>query len=129
MRWSPLKSCVGKYTVTPTLVRDLPRFKKRLRRLERKYPKTIDEVECLIASLAQGNRPGQVVPRIGYTVYKVRLPNRAARRGKSGGFRVIYYAQFSDRVTLLTIYSKTDETDISDREIQALAQEADEAGR
>ena len=68
-------------------------------------------------------------PRVGYTVYKVRLPNRAARRGKSGGFRIIYYAQFSDRVTLLTIYSKTDETDISLREIQELAQEADEANR
>ena len=74
-------------------------------------------------------RPGQRIPRVGYTVYKVRLPNRAARRGKSGGFRVIYYVQFSDRVTLLTIYSKTDETDISAREIQELAQEADEDKR
>jgi len=56
----------------------------------------------------------------------VRLPNRAARRGKSGGFRVIYYVQFSDRVTLLTIYSKTDETDLSIAEIRQLALEADE---
>ena len=77
----------------------------------------------------QDERPGARIPRVGYTVYKVRLPNRAARRGKSGGFRVIYYAQFSDRVTLLTIYSKTDETDISAREIQELAQEADQANR
>lgn len=45
------------------------------------------------------------------------------RRGKSGGFRVIYYAQFSDRVTLLTIYSKTDDTDISIAEIRSLVQE------
>lgn len=90
MRWNPLKSCVGKFTVRPTRVRDLPRFKKRLGRLERKYPKTIDEVESLIAILAQGERPGQLVPGVGYTVYKARLPNRAAGRGKSGGFRVIY---------------------------------------
>ena len=108
----------------PTLVRDLPTFKKRLGRLERKYPKTIDEVASLIAKLAQGERPGQLIPHIGFTVYKVRLPNRAARRGKSGGFRVIYYAQFSDRVTLLTIYSKTDDTDISVAEIRQLAMEA-----
>ena len=110
----------------PTQVRDLPSFKKRLGRLERKYPNTIDEVENLIASLARGERPGQRIPRIGYTVYKVRLPNRAAQRGKSSGFRVIYYAQFSDRVTLLTIYSKTDDTDISAAEIRQLALEADE---
>ncbi|MDE2775800.1 MAG: type II toxin-antitoxin system RelE/ParE family toxin [Chloroflexota bacterium] len=113
----------------PTLVRDLPRFKKRLGRIERKYPKTIDAVESLIASLAQGKRPGQRIPRVGYTVYKVRLPNRAARRGKSGGFRVIYYAQVEDVVTLLTIYSKSEESDISAREIEQLAREADEAAR
>ncbi|MCY3833346.1 MAG: type II toxin-antitoxin system RelE/ParE family toxin [Chloroflexi bacterium] len=121
-----MRSYVGKSTVIPTVVRELPRFKKRLGRLERKYPKTIDEVESLIASLAQGKRPGQLVPRVGYTVYKVRLPNRAARRGKSGGFRVIYYAQLSDCVTLLTIYSKTDEEDISIAEIRQLAMEAEQ---
>ena len=113
----------------PTLVRDLPNFKKRLGRIERKYPKTIDAIENLIASLAQGDRPGQRVPRVGYAVYKVRMPNRAARRGKSGGFRVIYYAQIEDVVTLLTIYSKSDEVDISTSEIQQLAREADEALR
>ncbi len=110
----------------PTLVRDLPSFKKRLGRIERKYPKTINEVENLIASLAQGERPGQRISGVGYTVYKVRLPNRAARRGKSGGFRVIYYAQLSDRVSLLTIYSKTDDTDISIAEIRQLVSEANE---
>ncbi len=67
------------------------------------------------------------MPGVGYTVYKARLPNRSAQRGKSGGFRVIYYVQIEDLVTLLTIYSKTEETDISVREIQQLAQEADEA--
>lgn len=126
MRWNPLKSCVGKYTARPTLVRDLPIFKRRLGRLERKYPKTIDEVESLIASLARGDRPGQLVPGVGYTVYKVRLPNRAARRGKSGGFRVISYAQFSDRVILLTIYSKSDQIDIGIAEIRDLVLEAED---
>ena len=65
------------------------------------------------------------MPGVGYTVYKARLPNRSAQRGKSGGFRVIYYVQIEDLVTLLTIYSKTEETDISLREIRQLAQEAD----
>ncbi len=68
-------------------------------------------------------------PRVGYAVYKVRLPNRSARRGKSGGFRVIYYAQIEDVVTLLTIYSKFEDSDISTREIQQLAREADETLR
>ena len=46
-----------------------------------------------------------------------------ARRGKSGGFRVIYYAQIEDVATLLTIYSKFEETDISTAEIRQLVME------
>ncbi len=113
----------------PTTVRYHPLFGKQLERLERKYHRTTDEVDGLLVQLEQDQRPGQRIPRVGYAVYKVRLPNRAARRGKSGGFRVIYYAQLSDRVTLLTIYSKTEASDISVREIQELAQEADDARR
>ena len=75
--------------------------------------------------LQDDERPGSRVPGVGYTVYKVRLPNRAARRGKSGGFRVIYYAQFKDRVMLLAIYSKTDEIDVSAAEIRRLVIEAE----
>ncbi len=110
----------------PKNVRVLPEFDKRLERLERKYRRTADEVDSLLVQLECGERPGQRIPRVGFSVYKVRLPNRAARRGKSGGFRVIYYAQIEDVVTLLTIYSKSEESDISAREIQELAREADE---
>ncbi len=42
------------------------------------------------------------------------------------GFRVIYYAQFHDRVTLLAIYSKSDEADISIAELRQLASEAEQ---
>ena len=113
----------------PTRVDIHDAFRKRSKSLGRKFPSVTDDVRQLISRLEKGERPGQLIPRVGYTVYKVRLPNRAARRGKSGGFRVIYYVRFSDHVVLLAIYSKTDESDISVREIQALAREADAAGR
>ncbi len=121
-----MKRYVEESTAMPTTVKYHPLFGKQLERLERKYRRTADEVDSLLVQLERGERPGQRIPRVGYAVYKVRLPNRAARRGKSGGFRVIYYVQFSDRVTLLTIYSKSDENDISARAIQELAREADE---
>ncbi len=110
----------------PTTIEYLPRFDRRLERLERKYPRTYFAVDRLIIQLEQGLRPGQLIPNVGYTLYKVRLPNRAARRGKRGGFRVIYYAQFHDRVTLLAIYSKSDEADISIAELRQLASEAEQ---
>jgi len=111
----------------PTKVDTHPRFRNRARRLRRRFPSIHVDLRPLIQRIRNDERPGQRIPRVGYTVYKVRLPNRAARRGKSGGFRVIYYAQVEDVVTLLTIYSKSEESDISAREIEQLAREADEA--
>ena len=108
----------------PTIVNTLPIFEKRLERLERNYPKALDEVLNLIEQLEQDHRPGDKVPGLGFDVYKTRLRNPAAQRGKSGGFRVIYYLQLANHVTLLTIYSKTEQADLSRREIQQLVAEA-----
>ena len=126
MRWNSLTSLNAKLWLMPTKVDTHPRFRKRTKRLRRRFPSIHLDLRPLFQRLQNDERPGQLVPCVGYTVYKVRLPNRAARRGKSGGFRVIYYVQFSDRITLLTIYSKSDETDISIAEIRQLAMEADQ---
>jgi mRNA-degrading endonuclease RelE of RelBE toxin-antitoxin system len=47
----------------------------------------------------------------------LRIANSDARRGKSGGYRTIYYLPSAERVVLLTIYSKSDQADISAKEI------------
>lgn len=100
----------------PTTVDTHPTFRKRTRRLRRRFASIHLELRPLFQRLRNDERPGQRIPGVGYTVYKVRLPNRAARRGKSGGFRVI----------LLTIYSKTDDTDISVGEIRQLVLETEQ---
>ena len=63
--------------------------------------------------------------RVGRNVYKVRLPNRSARRGKSGGFRVIYQERDGVLVLLLLIYSKTERADIPDEAIRRVIAEFD----
>jgi len=64
------------------------------------------------------------VPRLrlkGNRVYKTRLENPDANKGKSGGFRVIWYLVTSDKeIYPLTIYSKSDEEDISPKEIMGM---------
>ena len=57
---------------------------------------------------------------LGSVVYKERLRNPAVPGGKPKGYRVIYYAQLADRVKLLTIYSKPEQEDISNSEIELL---------
>ena len=99
-------------------------FNKELRRLARKYPSVADVVDELISQLESDDRPDALLPGLGYTVYKVHLPNRSARRGKSGGFRVIYYEQEETLVLLLIIYSKTEASDVPDDAIQRLITES-----
>jgi len=70
-------------------------------------------------ALGDGHRPGDEAPDVGYAgVFKDRLRNRSARRGKRGGFRIIYYVPRIDEVFLLLIYSKTEVNDISAHEIR-----------
>ena len=104
-----------------TTVRIPADFIKQLERLQNKYPSVNAEVERLVDQLEQGARPGRLVPNVGYSgVYKERLPNRSARRGKRGGFRVIYYVQVASRVYLLLVYSKTEVDNVPAREIKSV---------
>lgn len=113
----------------PTSVESSPLFRRHLRRLRRKYPKVEDEIEKFSGELEQDARPGDQIPDVGYEAYKVRLPNPSAKRGKSGGFRVIYYVQLVDRVILLDIYSKTDQADIPPERITQMIEDlVDEEG-
>jgi mRNA-degrading endonuclease RelE of RelBE toxin-antitoxin system len=95
-------------------------FEDELSRLDDKYPGAEAEVATLVDQLANGELPGDLIPNVGSTVYKVRLANRAARRGKRGGFRVIYYVRVREHIYMLTIYSKTKREDVTAAEIRAL---------
>lgn len=96
----------------PTTVNIPPEARQDIKHLKRKYPAVTDEIRNLIRQLEDDERPGDKIPNVGYDVYKVRLPNPSARRGKSGGFRVIYYVRVADQVFLLRVYSKTEQSDI-----------------
>ena len=108
----------------PTKVDIGKTFNRQLRRLARRYPSIADTVDQLIVQLETDVRPGAKLTGIGYEAYKVRLPNRSARRGKSGGFRVIYQDRSSHLVLLLLIYSKTERADIPDDVIIRLIEES-----
>ena len=64
-----------------------PIFLKALKRLNKKYPNVADDLRDLTDQLEAGQTPGDQIQGLKYTVYKARLRNRAASRGKSGGFR------------------------------------------
>jgi mRNA-degrading endonuclease RelE of RelBE toxin-antitoxin system len=73
----------------------------------------------------RGDTPGDQVQGVKYTVYKVRVRNSDTRKGKSGGYRVIYYVRTADHIILIAVSSKTERTDITSDELRRLIEALD----
>lgn len=109
---------------TPTItVQFTPEFKRNLRTLAKKYRHIREDIEPIIVALQTGELPGDQVPGIGHTIFKVRASNRDRAKGKSGGYRVIYYLRTTTDIILVTIYSKTEQSDISMEQIRHIVSE------
>lgn len=100
-----------------------PEFKRNLRTLAKKYPYVRSDVQPFIEQIRHGELLGDQVQGTGYTIFKVRIRNRDVSRGKSGGYRVIYYLKTATAVILVTIYSKTEQSDISSAKIKKILSE------
>lgn len=94
-----------------------PTFEKNLKRLAQRYRRIREDLEPILDALAAGQTLGDRIQGAQAVVYKVRVPNSDTRKGKSGGYRMIYYLPSDVATVLLTIYSKTDQADIPADEI------------
>ena len=99
-------------------------FTAIVNRLQKKYPHVVDDVLTLIGQLEKGEILGDRLQELApYIVYKVRVKNSDARKGKRGGYRVIYYIKTVDQVMLATLYYKLDRADISAKELKRIIDE------
>ena len=97
-----------------------PEFKRNVRQLAKKYRRIKTDVQPFLDSLEQGQTPGDRVPTVQYEVFKVRLSNSDSAKGRSGGYRIVYQRRTNGTVVLITIYSKTEQQDITPNEIRAI---------
>jgi mRNA-degrading endonuclease RelE of RelBE toxin-antitoxin system len=107
----------------PVEVRFAPQFKRDLKRLARKYRHIRKDLDPVINAISAGETPGNRISGIQGIVFKHRVRNRDARRGTRGGYRLIYYIPSPRQVILITIYSKSDQTDMSADEIARIIEE------
>jgi len=107
-------------------VRYTEAFKRQLNRLSRKYRRIRTDIEPVIQSLEAGETPGDQIPGVGHPLYKVRVKNTDARHGQRGGYRLIYYLQTAHDALLVTIYSKTEQTDIDAADLKQILDEEGE---
>ncbi|MEA5552061.1 type II toxin-antitoxin system RelE/ParE family toxin [Anabaena cylindrica UHCC 0172] len=104
-----------------------PRFQRDLRELAKRYRSIRSDIQPLIDQLQAGEIPGDRIAGVKYQVFKVRIKNSNIQKGKSGGYRVIYYLKNAQGIILTTIYSKSDLTDVNNEIIeQAIAQYEEE---
>jgi len=93
-------------------------FDKQLKRLSGKFPSLKDEYIQLIKDLENNPEMGK---SLGNNCYKIRLAIAAKGKGKSGGARIITHIHYEgNAVFLLSIYDKSEQKDITDREIKSL---------
>lgn len=113
-------------STNPIQVEFTQEFKAQLRRLKKRYRSIQKDLAPLLESLLAGETPGDQVPNTGYKVFKVRLSNRDAQRGKSGGYRVIYWLETANKRLLIDIYSKSDQSNLDSSLIHQIIERLEE---
>ena len=101
-----------------------PSFKRSIKKLKKRFPSVKQDVELAIEVLLEHPTLGTVIPG-GAGGRKFRVKNSDLERGKSGGYRLLYYIeeQKVHRLYLLLLYAKSDRETISLQEIQQLLKE------
>lgn len=99
------------------------RFQKDLRSLAKRYRSIRQDLQFFIGQLEAGKFMGDQISGIAYPVYKVRLKNSDIQKGKSGGYRVIYYLKTETKLILMTIYSKSDRADLQNSFIESIVKD------
>lgn len=102
-----------------------PEFKRNLRSLAKKYRRIRSDIQPVVEQIQHGDFVGDQIPKTGeYTLFKVRVENSDLRKGKSAGYRLIYSLQSKTKIILVTIYSKTEQSDISPTQIRRIIAQA-----
>ncbi|NJL66750.1 MAG: type II toxin-antitoxin system RelE/ParE family toxin [Microcoleus sp. SM1_3_4] len=111
-------------TDTPSIeIRLTPEFQRKLRTLAKKYRQVQADLRPIVEQLQFGALLGDRIPGIGSPVMKVRLKNSDIQKGKSGGYRLIYWISSPESIVLLDIYSKSEQQDIEVAEIRQIIKE------
>ena len=105
---------------SPVRVLTADEFKAQIRILKKRYRQIRSDIQPLILQLKNGENPGDQISGTGYIAYKVRTKNSDIRKGKSGGYRVIYQVLTATIVVLLYIYAKSDQDDVAAADIRAI---------
>ncbi len=93
-------------------------FERKLKRLAKKYKSLASDLASVIDDLIENPTLGTP---IGKDCYKLRIAISSKGNGKSGGARMITYVRIvKQTVFLMDIYDKSEQANITNKELQML---------
>ncbi|MDB5142255.1 MAG: hypothetical protein JWQ66_968 [Mucilaginibacter sp.] len=96
----------------------IPHFDKEFKRLSKKHHSIKSDLANLVTELVKNPIMGNMITK---NCYKIRMAITSKGKGKSGGARIITYVIAPDEtIFLLSIYDKSEQINISDRELLEL---------
>lgn len=104
------------------IIKTTDSFDKSAKKLFKKYPSFIKDLESLKIQLLKNPTDGI---QLGKDCYKIRMSISSKNKGKSGGARVITYIKVEKKlITLLDVYDKSEKENITEKELTALIKKA-----
>lgn len=100
-----------------------PEYKRNLKNLAKKYRHIRYDTQNIFVELQKGNFMGDKLSGFELEIYKVRVQNSDIKKGKSGGYRLIYLVESETSILLLTIYSKSEQEDLKNNQIKSIVEE------
>lgn len=102
-------------------------FNRSTKKLRKKYPRIKKDILPLIDKLEQGIFEGDRLQGFDGEVYKVRINSSDQKKGKRGGYRILYYVITEDSdVWLVFIYAKASQSNPTAEELKKINQIVEE---
>ncbi len=96
-------------------------FQKSIKALKKKYPHVKDDLLSKIKALEEDPSTGDSIPSWNKEVWKVRVASSDVKKGKRGGYRLIYFWKAGEmKIYLLVVYFKGEKAEITKKEIETL---------
>lgn len=103
-------------------IRLTPEFQVKFKALKKRYRNIQADIKPIFEDLENGVILGDQFPGMDAVVIKIRIKNSDAKKGKSGGYRLIYWVMSPEIIVMLDIYSKSDQENITANEVRQIIQ-------
>jgi len=104
-----------------TNIYTLPIFDKKIKHYAKKNPFLLKKDYEALLDLLEVTPINEYSTPLKEETYKIRLKNSSSNRGKSSGYRLYYFYRISkDCIILFYMHSKSDQSNISDEQLDTL---------